>query len=399
LAPKSDLKIARELISRKLTGQEQVARDILRDFTTANEIVRFRESLATAEGLDAVRDAESQAAAAYWTGWRDVRVLFPTVQLSRVPQHWQTFGTRKSPLTGSPRLAVTPPGAMLNYLYSVLETESRLAAAALGLDPGLGVLHMDTSARDSLACDIMEAIRPQIDRYLLTWILSQPLQREWFFEERNGNCRLMASLTVRLSETAPTWGRAVAPVAEWVAQELWASTRKRATNSDLPPTRLTQRRKTEGRGREFIAAFPAAPSPERVCRACGAHAPHGQHCSKCGRDLASKSMTELAKLGRVAAQGTDAQRKRSETQLRHKAAQREWCSVSKDNRISEAAYAETIQPRLASVAIPAIVSALGISIPYAADIRAGRRRPHQRHWQALAKMIGFCDATMTTTSE
>jgi hypothetical protein len=30
------------------------------------------------------------------------------------------------------------PNAILNYLYSVLESETRLAAAALGLDPGLG---------------------------------------------------------------------------------------------------------------------------------------------------------------------------------------------------------------------------------------------------------------------
>jgi hypothetical protein len=41
---------------------------------------------------------------------------------------------RISPLTASPRLAVNPPNAMLNYLYAVLESESRLALAALGLD-------------------------------------------------------------------------------------------------------------------------------------------------------------------------------------------------------------------------------------------------------------------------
>jgi len=31
---------------------------------------------------------------------------------------------------------------------------------------------------------------------------------------------------------------------------------------------------------------------------------------------------------------------------------------------------------------------LGVSVPYAADIRAGRRRPHPRYWQALARIIG-----------
>jgi hypothetical protein len=38
------------------------------------------------------------------------------------------FGARVSPLTGSPRLAVNPPNAVLNYLYAILESEARLSA-------------------------------------------------------------------------------------------------------------------------------------------------------------------------------------------------------------------------------------------------------------------------------
>jgi CRISPR/Cas system-associated endonuclease Cas1 len=105
------------------------------------------------------------------------------MHLKRVPEHWRSFGARVSPLTGSPRLAANPPNAILNYLYALLESESRLAAAALGLDPGLGVLHVDTPARDSLACDLMKPIRAQIDAYLLDWVTRQPLRREWFFED------------------------------------------------------------------------------------------------------------------------------------------------------------------------------------------------------------------------
>lgn len=135
-------------------------------------------------------------------------------------------------------------------------------------------------------------------------------------KRNDGSCRLMASITTRLSETTSTWARAIAPIAEWVAQELWASTRKRPSSSDLLPTRLTQRRKTEGRGKEFVAVVAAAPNPERVCRACGAPAPHGKVCSKCGRAISRENMLEFAKVGRIAAQHGDAQRKRSETQLR-----------------------------------------------------------------------------------
>jgi CRISPR/Cas system-associated endonuclease Cas1 len=62
-------------------------------------------------------------------------------------------------LTHSPRLASSPANALLNLLYALLEGESRLSAAAMGLDPGIGVLHVDTPNRDSLACDLMMNLR------------------------------------------------------------------------------------------------------------------------------------------------------------------------------------------------------------------------------------------------
>jgi CRISPR/Cas system-associated endonuclease Cas1 len=100
---------------------------------------------------------------------------------------------------------VNPPNAILNYLYAILESEARLAAAELGLDPGLGVLHRDTPNRDSLACDLMEPVRPLVDAYVFDWTDRGPLRREWFFEQANGNCRLMGEFAAQLSETAAAW--------------------------------------------------------------------------------------------------------------------------------------------------------------------------------------------------
>ncbi len=102
--------------------------------------------------------------------------------------------------TGSLRLAVNPPNAVLNYLYSVLEAEAHLAAAELGLDPGLGVLHRDTPNRDSLACDLMGPIRPLVDAYLFDWLNRGPLRQDWFFEQAKGNCRLMGPFAAQLLE-------------------------------------------------------------------------------------------------------------------------------------------------------------------------------------------------------
>jgi hypothetical protein len=46
-----------------------------------------------------------------------------------------------------------------------------------------------------------------------------------------------------------------------------------------------------------------------------------------------------------------------------------------------------LQPRLKGVALSALASALGISIPYAVDVRKGRRVLHPRHWQSLAVLV------------
>jgi len=75
------LEISRELISRKLAGQELVARDKLLDSRTAETISQFRTALPDAETIDAIRLLESQAAAAYWSAWRDLPIAFPKKDL------------------------------------------------------------------------------------------------------------------------------------------------------------------------------------------------------------------------------------------------------------------------------------------------------------------------------
>ncbi len=349
--------------------------------------------LAQADSPESIRQIESQAAGAYWAAWRTLPINFPRKDEPRVPAHWRAFGARVSPLTGSPRLAANPPNAILNYLYAVLESESRLAAAALGLDPGMGVLHVDTPARDSLACDLMEVVRPQVDGFLLDWITRETLKREWFFEQRDGNCRLMPSLAIRLSETAPAWGRAVAPIAEWVAQSFWTNSRKPARGDHTLPTRLTQRRRSEGRGHEFILDTTPAPRPDKICPGCGASTLRGRHCPNCGREISREKLIELAKIGRVAAQSPESRKKHSATQRRHEAAKRAWRSSPKPVWPDEATYITDIQPRLATVPISALSSKLGVSESYAADIRAGRYRPHPRHWLTLAGLVGVSSRT------
>ena len=379
------LRISRELITQKLAAQERVARHKLLDSTTADAISRFRTELPTADGMNSIRLIESQAARIYWSAWSTLPINFPKNDLKRVPEHWRSFGSRVSPLTGSPRLAANPPNAILNYLYALLESEARLAAAALGLDPGLGVLHVDTAARDSLACDLMEPIRPQVDAYLLDWITRQTLNRGWFFEERDGNCRLMGSFALRLSETIPIWRRSVAPIAEWVARALWLTIRR----PDAPfSTRLTQTNKREAKGSRCPTATPL-PSPENVCLGCGKPVRQNvTHCAECSKPLSREKMLDVAKLGRIASKSPESRARVAATQRRHATERYHWDEASQPRWLTEATFATDVQPLLANISLSKIASSIGVSIMYASDIRRGRRRPHPRHWQVLAKLVG-----------
>ena len=380
--------IARDLIDRKLAEQARIACDVFHDSSATATIAAARERLPQADTTERLRIVESQAALAYWGCWRALPVMFPKTDLPRVPDHWRTFGTRISPLTGSPRLSVNPPNAMLNYLYAVLESEARLAASALGLDPGLGVMHVDTNARDSLACDLMEPVRPAaVDAYVLNWLRQQPLRREWFFEERNGNCRLMGSFAERLSATAPTWAQAVAPIAERVAKVLWSTVRTSQRHAG-PKTPLTQRHRREVKG----ASLPTVQRPQdppRVCRMCGTTVRHGHtHCAECWARAGHERMRAVAAKGRLVAHTPEAQARRAAARRRNAAAQRAWKETDQPAWLTEQVYREQIQPRLTGVSAPRLAAALGVSTPYAVDIRAGRRCPHLRHWGALARLVG-----------
>jgi CRISPR-associated endonuclease Cas1 len=384
------VQIARELIDKKLAGQERVARYKLLATQTADTISRYREELVKADSPDAIRQVESLAAGAYWAAWHTLPITFPRKDESRVPGHWRSFGARVSPLTGSPRLAVNPPNAILNYLYAVLESESRLAAAALGLDPGIGVLHVDTPARDSLACDLMEVVRPQVDAFLVDWITHESLKREWFFEQRDGNCRLMASLAVRLSQTASTWARAVAPIAEWVAQSFWSRNRKPARREKILPTRLTQRRRSEGRGKDFILDTTPAPQPQNVCRGCGKTIQSGRtNCADCAISEATERLVSAAKLGRVVARTPQARAKHVASRRRHAQACSAWDASEQPAWLTSEAFSQRIQPLLADIPSSAIRSRIDVSRWYAGKIRKGYC-PHPRHWEALAQVVGVC---------
>jgi len=97
--------------------------------------------------------------------------------------------------------------------------------------------------------------------------MSEQMRREWFFEQRDGNCRLMAPFAATLSETAMMWREEVGAFAESIAESLWGA-RLMPIRSKTPATRLTQRQKSRSRARLLNGNEDVAPLSPAMCKMC-----------------------------------------------------------------------------------------------------------------------------------
>jgi hypothetical protein len=101
-----------------------------------------------------------------------------------------------------------------------------------------------------------------------------------------------------------------------------------------------------------------------------------------------EGLIEAAKLGRLAGHSPKARAKQAEKQHRRAAAAKAWNCSDQPGWLTEHAYRTEIQPRLSGIKVRAISTALGISEPYAAEIRGGRYLPHARQCLTLARLVG-----------
>jgi CRISPR-associated protein Cas1 len=403
LAPfnQTGVEVARLLLTRKLEGQlgllEQLAgADGYRRRLVADRLAAIR----TAETLAEMRLAEAEAAAAYWRCWRDVQLRLRPADQRRLPDHWGSFGTRTSPIGGGPRLAVTPAGAILNYLYALLEAEARLACLQLGLDPALAVIHADLPGRDSLPLDLMEALRPNIDRYLLALLRDRVFRAADFHETGRGNCRLLPPLTRELAETLPAWRRLVGPVAEQTARLFLQA----AGPAGRAPTPLSQENRRADRDRRSgrpthppTAARPAR--PERRCHRCGGPLPHRDrtYCDTClphyqhDRYQAFRAAGQAQKQAERAAgtdpsHGGDAAARRGATRRTRAAEQAAWEKANPHVDADRTVFEREILPLIQEVSLSQLARATGLTGGYLAQVRRGAKVPHQRHWPALRRV-------------
>jgi CRISPR-associated endonuclease Cas1 len=410
------LSLVVELLRAKLDGEASIVSDIFSDDATAGTIAELAVALADVETVEEARQIEATGASAYfgaWTGRPETAMRFARRDEKHVPRHWRTFTSRRSPLVAGNgnRRAAAPLNAICNFLFKLGEIECHLAALAVGLDAGLGVLHGDVRSRNSLSLDLLEPIRPAIERFALRLLAERVFTRADFTESADGSVRIAAGLRQELAASMPQWAEAVGPWAERISHTL-------ALASDRPiptPTRVTSARRRAGqtsvaatrRTRAERDAAARLSHPQRAprpgsrpggraisvphrCEGCGATLLHHQRrwCPECwpaqravaGATGSRRAREHLALPGAKAAKGSAISAGR--------AAARDARLLALGWEVDQ--WDSAILPGLRRRRVTALQvrAATGLSLARAYRLIEGRGIPRPAVWASLAHLAG-----------
>jgi CRISPR-associated protein Cas1 len=199
LDPAARAPIAAEVVRRKLIAQARLLRAAqARRPDRRLSLRRGAEGVAAALArlraeppAEVVRLAglEGAAAAAYFEAYA-----------SLLPPSLGFVGRNRRP----PR---DPVNAVLSLAYTLATAEAAREAHVAGLDPAIGFLHAPAPGRPSLACDLVEPLRPVLDRLVWRLFAEEVLRAAHF--TRDGEACLLGKAG-RLAFYA-AWEEAVGP--------------------------------------------------------------------------------------------------------------------------------------------------------------------------------------------
>lgn len=143
---------------------------------------------------------EGMAASIYYRAWHDLPLKWAGLWKMPVPASWSKIGTRSMTWQRESSNARHPINAMLNYGYAMLISQVQTELVAAGFEPSIGFAHRRKSNPIPLVYDLMEPLRPVVDRKILEFALAHTFTPGDFSINSNGGCRLnpqMAKALVR----------------------------------------------------------------------------------------------------------------------------------------------------------------------------------------------------------
>ncbi len=192
------LSIAIDLIREKIANSIETLQAALPNSPSrVSAVLKLKKDLAALEkrpssSISDVIGIEGYAAGTYFQAWSSLPLKWKGIGRRPIPNHWPQVGSRSSVTRqkAANRHASHPVNAMLNYAYAVLESQVRIQVVSEGYDPSIGYLHAYEPDRPALVLDLMEPLRPAVDRRVLEFVQSHTFHPADFTIRNDGVCRL-----------------------------------------------------------------------------------------------------------------------------------------------------------------------------------------------------------------
>ena len=170
------LHFARQLIHDKIAAQHTWLGELCSQRPQARyalghavqQLQAHQQQIAQISSLESLRGLEGAAASTYFAGLRAV-----------VPASLGFQERNRRP----PR---DPFNALLSLTYTLVNAEMAIALHGAGFDPCIGYYHQLSWGRESLACDLVEPLRPLADGLCLQLVAQQTLTAEHFSTSSSG---------------------------------------------------------------------------------------------------------------------------------------------------------------------------------------------------------------------
>jgi len=175
------LEYSKEIVSKKLNAQSCLLHDCIGrrqdlryDLTQSARIIEETASkLQEAATTETIMGLEGGASSGYFKTY--IKLFPESLNFKK--------RTRRPP--------EDPVNAMLSLCYTLLHFEVVREIEAIGLDPTIGFYHKFDYGRESLACDLVEAYRPTVDRFVWTIFADRIFRdRDFAYEEERPGCYL-----------------------------------------------------------------------------------------------------------------------------------------------------------------------------------------------------------------
>ena len=190
-----------DIVKRKVTGQKESlmqARENRPDLRfTMTKASRVLENILKSLNLqvlemETLRGLEGGASATYFSAYTK---LFP-----------ESLEFKKR----NRRPPEDPVNAMLSLCYTLLHYEAVREIEVIGLDPTIGFYHQFDYGRESLACDLVELYRVDVDRFVWQFFRERVFtSRDFTYEDERPGCYLKKESRKRLYPLYEEWAKGI----------------------------------------------------------------------------------------------------------------------------------------------------------------------------------------------